>query len=232
MPEDLVFSSDDLGVTEHFLSEAYARMRLSTGDNDRTRSRVMRRWLGKVSVDQLDFGFTLSYKVRSLNRICVCRMHSGTIEENFIGEPSDVFAPGDVTILTPPDLPYSGRLSQASYDLTMFDPGLLDRVAAAAPNRRPEAVRLLRHRPVSAAAGQHLSNVIDYLSDHVLAAPAVRDSPLIAATATQHLAASVLHAFPNNAFASRLPSTGATPPWCCCAVRSPSSRTTPTPTSP
>jgi hypothetical protein len=161
MPEDLVFSSDDLGVTEHFLSEAYARMRLSTGDNDRTRSRVMRRWLGKVSVDQLDFGFTLSYKVRSLNRICVCRMHSGTIEENFIGEPSDVFAPGDVTILTPPDLPYSGRLSQASYDLTMFDPGLLDRVAAAAPNRRPEAVRLLGHRPVSAAAGQHLSNVID-----------------------------------------------------------------------
>ncbi|HUH70155.1 MAG TPA: helix-turn-helix transcriptional regulator [Mycobacterium sp.] len=199
MPEDLVFNSDDLGVTEQFLGEAYARMNLRPGDSGRTRSRVVRRWLGSVSVDQLDFSFTLSYKVRPLGRICVCRMHAGTIEENFIGEPPDVFAPGDVTILTPPDLPYSGRLSQASYDLTMFDPGLLDRVAAAAPGRRAEPVRLLGHRPVSAAAGDQLNSTITYLREHVLAVPEARNAPLIVSTAAQHLAATVLHAFPNTA---------------------------------
>jgi len=160
---------------------------------------VDRKWLGPVSLDRLDFAYNLSYNVHPLGRICVCRVHTGTIEENFIGEPADVFAPGDVTLLTPPELPYSGRLRQTSYDLTMFDPLLLDRVAAGAPHRRPEAVRLLGHRPVSEAAGRHLHHVIGYLRDHVVNEPVVRDAPLLAATAAQHLAASVLHAFPNNA---------------------------------
>src|SRR5271157_365662 len=198
MPEDLVFDSDDLAATEHFLGEAYTKMRIG-GDRHRSRSRIMRRWLGSVSFDQLAFSYTMGYDSHPLGRICICRVHSGRIEETIIGEPQHIFAPGELALFAPPELPFSGRVVGAGYDLTMLDPELLTRVAASAPGRRPEPVRLLGHRPVSAAAGQHLSNAISYLRDHVLAVPEARDAPLIASTAAQHLAASMLHAFPNNA---------------------------------
>jgi transcriptional regulator GlxA family with amidase domain len=54
-------------------------------------------------------------------------------------------------------------------------------------------------RPVSAAAGRHLVHAIDYLRDGLLADPAMSGATLIASTAMQHLAASMLATFPSNA---------------------------------
>ncbi len=195
---DLDFASTDLGETEDFLIRAYTKMSIGGGGDD-AHTRISRRWLGTLSYDELDFTYDMSYDADPLGRIMLCRTHAGHIEEDFIGEPSDVFAPGDLTLYTPPELPYTGQICKARYDLTGFAPELLERAASTETRTRPEPVRLTGHRPISAYAAQRLSALIDYLRDHVLSDEAAKASPLIVGTALSHLAAATLSAFPNNA---------------------------------
>jgi AraC-like DNA-binding protein len=195
---DLEFESDDVAATEAFMVRAYTKMRLSS-DSQHTHARIARRWLGPVSLDDLEFSYDVSYDSNPLGRICLCRVHSGHIEQNFLGERQDVFARGDTTLLTTPDVPFSGRICNARFDVTMFDPALLDRVAANAPQLQTQKVRLLGHRPATEAAGRYLCDVVAYLRDRVLANPDARASRLITSSAAAHLAASVLNTFPNTA---------------------------------
>lgn len=194
--QDLTFDSTDLGETEEFLIRAYTKMRIGGVGKD-SRARIRRRWLGLVSADDLSFSYEMSYDAQPLGRVLVCRVHQGRIEQNIAGRPQDVFAPGDLTLVAPPELPHSGRSCRAAYDLTGFDPAVLDRVAVSAPGRGP--VRLTDHRPVSPAAARRLSAFIDYLRSHVLSDPGTSVSPLIIGSAASHLAAATLDAFPNNA---------------------------------
>jgi AraC-like DNA-binding protein len=198
--DTLLFESDDLGLTEDFLNRAYARMSIGSSDPAAGRARIVRTAIPSVSVDELDLGFEMSYSVTPLGRICLCLVHEGTIRDHVFDGVEDAFGPGDVVSFAPPDLPYSGRVCNARYNITMLDPGLLDQVAAGAPGRTPEPVRLTGHRPHSPAAAQHLRHSIAYLRDHVLADPGLAGQPLIASTAAQHLAAGVLATFPNTAF--------------------------------
>ncbi|MFE9628240.1 helix-turn-helix transcriptional regulator [Streptomyces sp. NPDC006527] len=198
--DTLLFESDDLGLTEDFLNRAYARMSIGSSDPAAGRARIIRTAIPSVSVDELDLGFEMSYSVTPLGRICLCLVHEGTIRDHVFDGVEDAFGPGDVVSFAPPDLPYSGRVCNARYNITMLDPGLLDQVAAGAPGRKPEPVRLTGHRPHSPAAAQHLRHSIAYLRDHVLADPGLAGQPLIASTAAQHLAAGVLATFPNTAF--------------------------------
>ena len=139
----------------------------------------------------------MSYAVTPLGRICLCVVHEGTIQDHVYQGVEDSFGPGDVVSFAPPELPYAGRICSARYNITMLDPELLTQVAADAADGRP--VRLTGHRPHSPEAAEQLRSAIGYLRDHVLAVPAVADQPLVASTAAQHLAASVLAAFPNTA---------------------------------
>lgn len=195
--ENLRFSSDDLVATQQFLNRIYSPMRID-GAGQRCRTRIARRWLGDVSVDELEFNNDLAYDAAPLKRVCLCRTHSGRVVATIRGRRTEVFLPGDVTLLSPPELPYSGRLCQASYNLIMFDPRLLDRVAGESDSLRTGPVRLLGQRPVSRAAGRQLGAAVHYVQELASTAPQTPPSPLVAATAAQHLAASVLAALPNN----------------------------------
>ncbi|AFM14932.1 DNA-binding domain-containing protein, AraC-type [Mycolicibacterium chubuense NBB4] len=196
--EDLEFDSEDLGATEDFLVRAYTKMSIGAPAGEKASAHVQRRWLGPVSFDELDLRFHMSYDAAPLGRICLCRVHDGHIEENFIGEPQDVFQPGDVTLLSPPELPYSGRVCEATYDLTMFDSALLDRVATPTSGRAGEPVRLLGHRPVSPSAQRQLDAAIDYVRTVVDGAHGT-PTPLVASTTASMLASVVLATLPNTA---------------------------------
>ncbi|MBI5336521.1 AraC family transcriptional regulator [Mycobacterium sp. BK558] len=193
--EDLVFHSTDLAATEDFLVRAYTKMSIGADAGETPSAHVERRWVGPVNVDELRLDFTMSYDAAPLGRVCLCRVHDGHIEENFIGDSPDVFAPGDVALLSPPELPYSGRVCRAGYDLTMFDTTLLDRVASSA--RPADGVRLTGHRPVSAAAQRRLSRTIDYVRG--VATADEPPTPLVASTTASMLAAVVLSTLPSNA---------------------------------
>ncbi|MET7476583.1 helix-turn-helix domain-containing protein [Streptomyces sp. NPDC005648] len=195
--QTLTFHSDDLDRTEEFLSQAYARMRIGNGTAETSNTHIRRTAIDSVSVDELDLDFEMSYAVTPLGRICLCVVHEGTIEDHVYQGVEDSFGPGDVVSFAPPELPYAGRVCSARYNITMLDPALLTQVAADAADGRP--VRLTGHRPHSPAAAEQLRSTISYVRDHVLAVPAVADQPLVASTAAQHLAASVLAAFPNTA---------------------------------
>ncbi|GKQ35311.1 hypothetical protein ALMP_18560 [Streptomyces sp. A012304] len=197
--ETLFFDSDDLDLTEDFLSRAYAKMRIRSDAPETVRARISRAALPSVTVDEIDLGFEMSYSVAPLGRICLCLMHDGTIEDHVFDGVEDAFGPGDVVSFAPPDLPYAGRVRNARYNITMLDTDLLAQVAAGAPGRRAEPVRLTGHRPHSDAAARRLRHSVSYLRDHVLSDPGFADQPLIASTAAQHLAAGVLAAFPNTA---------------------------------
>ncbi|MFJ8946235.1 helix-turn-helix transcriptional regulator [Streptomyces sp. NPDC102395] len=197
--DTLFFDSDDLGRTEDFLSQAYARMRIGSGAAEPGRARISRSAIPSVTVDELDLDFEMSYSVTPLGRICLCLVHDGTVEDHAFDGVQDSFGPGDVVSLAPPNLPYSGRIRNARYNITMLDTDLLAQVASAAPGRRPEPVRLTGHRPHSPAAAQHLRRSIVYVRDHILTEPELADQPLVASTAAQGLAAGVLAAFPNTA---------------------------------
>jgi AraC-like DNA-binding protein len=196
--QDVEFASDDLDATEDFLNRIYTRLRMS-GDGERSSSHVVRRWLGDINADRLTIDYNLAFDANPLERVCLCRTRSGHIVENTHGRRSEVFAPGDLTLFAPPELPFNGQLCETSYDLTMFDSQLLDRVATAAPGRDEEPVQLLAQRPVTKAAGRQLSSLIDYLHELIFTNEEARHSPLVIGTAEQHLAASVLQAFPSTA---------------------------------
>ncbi|NMO88324.1 helix-turn-helix transcriptional regulator [Actinomycetospora sp. TBRC 11914] len=193
--EDLVFESDQLGPTEEFLSTHYAPMRIGSGNRGRSPARITRVAGGNVSVDRLELGFTMSYDVEPLGNICLCDISAGTVDDHEVdgAQPAETYGPGQVFSFAPPDRPYRGRINHARYGITMLDPALLGQVAAPADDRHP--VRLLDHHPVTPAAGSRLRRVIDHL-DGVLGDPG---APLVIATAAQHLAAAVLHTFPNTA---------------------------------
>jgi AraC-like DNA-binding protein len=199
--ETLTFDSDDLDRTEEFLSHAYAKMNIGNGTADSSRAQVRRTAIDSLSIDEIDLDFDMSYAVTPLGRICLCVVHEGTIEDHVYQGVSDSFGPGDVVSFAPPELSYAGRVHAARYNITMLDPQLLTQVAGTAGGRHPEPVRLTGHRPVSTAAGEQLRATIRYVRDHVLADPAVADQPLVASTAAQHLAATVLATFPNTATA-------------------------------
>jgi AraC-like DNA-binding protein len=198
--ETVTFESDDLAVTEDFLSRAYARMSIGSNMPGPSRARVRRTGIAPVSVDEIDLGFEMSYSVTPLGRLCLCVMHEGVVRDHTVQGVQDSFGAGDVVLFAPPDLPYSGRIGNARYNITMLDPALLTQVAGfGAHDGRP--VRLTGHRPHSAEAGRQLVHTIGYLRDHVLSDPALAEQPLVASTVSQHLAARVLSAFPNTALA-------------------------------
>ncbi|MFD8245306.1 helix-turn-helix transcriptional regulator [Nocardia sp. NPDC059691] len=196
--ESLAFHSDSLGDTEEFLNSNYTRMRIGTSTGVAVRTDITRKMLGPVSLDDLDLSFDMKYDAQPLGKICLCEVDSGSIEENYADGTTDFFQPGELGLLTPPDLPYSGVVHHARYRITMFDPALLTRVAAASPEHDLEPVRLTGHRPVSAVAAKHLSDVLGHMRG-VAADPVASETPLIASTAVQYLAATVLHTLPSTA---------------------------------
>lgn len=185
----LVFDSEDLGATEAFLNDAYTRMQIGNDSPRGVRTRIRRNVLGAVSLDRLDLGFDMAYDAEPLNKVCLVTMHTGTIEEDYHGVGRDTFTPGDSGLLTPHDVPYSGVVRCARFDITMFEPQLLDRLAIGSGPAVP--VRLSGHRPVSQAANRQLTAVITHLQ-RVATDPATADSPLLAATGADYLAATVL----------------------------------------
>ena len=196
--QDLSFDSNDLGETEEFLVKAYTKMRIG-GAGEQSRATIARRTLGPIGMDELAFTYDMSYNADPLGRIVLCEVHSGHIEETVSGGRTDVFAPGDLTLFSPPELPYSGTVRGATYELTVFDTSILDRVAASAPALRQPAVKLTGHRPVTPAAARRLGALIGYLRDHVLADQEARTSELVIGSAVTHLAAATLNALPSNA---------------------------------
>lgn len=205
---DVVFHSDDLSVTEDFLVRNYAKMSIG-GQGERPSTRISRKWLGEINYDEAQFSYEMSYDSEPLDKVCLCRVLDGHIEDDIFGQPTDVLAPGDVALVSPPHLPYSGRVREARYDLIMFDPELLGRVACPASGPG-EPIRLLSHRPVSAQGARLLDATFDFVKQVV--GSDQEASPLVLSTAAMLLASVVVSALPTDAVVAPEATDGAARP--------------------
>ncbi|GAA0273755.1 hypothetical protein GCM10010302_09260 [Streptomyces polychromogenes] len=187
------FASESLSETESFLSDAYTPMHIG-GRPERTGTRVERRAAGGLIVDELAFDYTMSYDAGCLERICLLTIHRGTVADT-TGGGEEIHGPGRTFLISQPDRPYTGEVRAAAYTITMFDPGLLTRVAGGGPGASP--VRLTGQRAVDAAGDRLLERTVAYLRDDVMAGPAA-GHPLVVAGAVRVLAAAALSAFPHT----------------------------------
>ncbi|WP_067650238.1 AraC family transcriptional regulator [Nocardia harenae] len=193
---NLTFDSTNLSETEEFLNRNYTSMQIGNVGRRAAETHVRRDLLGPVSLDRLHLAFDMAYDAAPLHKICLVSVYTGAVEENYHDVGPDTFLPGETGLLTPHDLPFSGVIRSARYDITMFDPARLDRVAA----RGGEPVRLTGHRPLDAAAGERLTAVIKHLQQ-IAAGPEFAADSLVAGTAADYLAATVLATMPTTALA-------------------------------
>ncbi|MCX4451324.1 AraC family transcriptional regulator [Streptomyces sp. NPDC058369] len=190
------FDSSSLAETEEFLSRAYTPMRIGGRPND-TQTRIARTATDGLIVDRLSFGYTMSYDANPLGMYCLITVHSGSMVDTTDGR-HDIYGPGESFLIALPDRPYTGALHSARYTITMFDPTVLDRAAALGARPPQGPVRFTGQRAHDAGANRRLGSTVAFLRDHVMTGPSAPD-PLVITTATQHLAAAALTAFPSTA---------------------------------
>jgi hypothetical protein len=134
----LSFDSTDLGRTEEFLSTAYTPMHIG-GRAESTRAQVSREAIESLSIDELAFDYDMAHDAyEPIGRVCLCSVHSGGIIRRYSGGTEGTFSADDVFMYTPHDRPYAGVIQRAHYNLIIFDPQLLDQVAATDLRRRPD----------------------------------------------------------------------------------------------
>ncbi|MER7764108.1 AraC family transcriptional regulator [Streptomyces sp. NPDC097619] len=191
--EQSVFVSGDLEETEAFLSTAYTPMNIGGRPQD-TRARITRRSVGELFVDELEFGYTMSFDAGPLEQVVLAQIADGVHTSN-----GEAFGPGSTFLMAPPDLRYVGEVRRARYTLTTFPTHLLDR--AHRDLLGPDAgstSRLSGSSPVSVDAHRLLAGATAHVRA-LTADPVAAGSSLIMAGAVRHLAAVALHTLPTMA---------------------------------
>lgn len=197
------FDSPDIDRIETFVSSLYSKLRISTSGSSPTHARIARHAATPdVAFDDSTYSFDMSFTGTPSSTVILGEMVSNTMSRVTEGR-ENTYGPGDVMLLSRPGYPYRGVVHAARQRVTVLNPALLSRVAAAASNdTRP--VHLLGTQPRSGAATRQLRRSIAQLRD-IVSFPEAAASPLLLSTASQYLAASILNTFPNTALTEPTP---------------------------
>ncbi|MET8796395.1 helix-turn-helix domain-containing protein [Nocardia sp. NPDC004568] len=190
-----VFHSDNLGEIEAFLRTAYPGVLIGHTAPRQTSVGLRRDVLGSVTLDRIALGFDLSYAIEPSRTLCLASVHAGGIE--YSGPPGRTgdLTPGRMGVLGGSGFSASGTVRAGRYDLTLFDSALLDRLALGGDGA---PVRVTAPGPRTPAAARRLADAVTHLKN-LAADPAVAGNPLLIATATDYLAATVLATVPTTA---------------------------------
>jgi AraC-like DNA-binding protein len=114
-------------------------------------------------------------------------------------------APGDVTLVTQPDLAHYARAENLRLTSVLLDPSLVASVATGLPSSQaPLPIRFLSFAPVDATAGRLWKDAVSYVKNSVLADDTIA-TPLVLGHSSRLLAAVTLSTFPNSATAEPTP---------------------------
>ncbi|MCV7210352.1 helix-turn-helix transcriptional regulator [Mycolicibacterium canariasense] len=199
MPSVLV-DTDDLGVAEAALSANYAKIRMSAVAAPSTSTRITSAEIGKVAAHRSEFGFSFRYEIDPLDKLAICLVEAGAVEQRLPGRSPETGGPGDVMAAgVRDDLSFSGSVRAGRFSQLLLDRTLFDEVAATGPRDDGAPIRLTALQPVSAQANAHLAGLIAYVRDNVATDPFVAENPMVIGAVQRYVAASVLSAFPNTA---------------------------------
>ncbi|GGZ22539.1 AraC family transcriptional regulator [Streptomyces poonensis] len=192
----VILDSTDPDVTGEAVSRLYARVRVIDRDG-RHRVRLTQDSIGPVTLHWFDYHCDVDFVMDPLTGVVLLSATRGALSRLRLGGYEGRVDAGQV-VCFPPGLPSAGQVDHLTHDCVILPPALLDKVAAAAPGRTPQPIRLTGCLPVAPAGGRFLRQTIAYLRDAVHADPRLYEEPLIASTASQLLAATVLAVFPST----------------------------------
>ncbi|MEU4426514.1 helix-turn-helix transcriptional regulator [Actinoplanes sp. NPDC024001] len=153
---------------------------------------------GAFALDSLMQPATLDFAIEPVvHRLVVTRMSSARLERACGGSDAR-YDTGDIFLMAYPDLPYTVRYHAGGAHNCVLDPAVLNRVAAAAPGRRPAPLRFTSLEPRSPRAAADWAATQAYVSG-LLENQETATAPLVVAAVTQLLAAVTLATFPNTA---------------------------------
>jgi AraC-like DNA-binding protein len=194
---ELLVDSEDLSDAEQVIGAHYSKIRLSACGAP-TRARIVRSTIGSLTVDDIHFASELDYDMAPLEKLALCRVRSGRIEQRRPDGSTASAGPGSVIVSgVDAGVGISGRVIRARFDCLSVDRELLSSLAADAGSGEG-TVPPIGATPICDAANSQLVSAIDYVV-HGVARSGAANHPLLADTAQRHLAAVMLATLPTEA---------------------------------
>jgi len=197
----VLLDTNDLGEAEALLSASYSKTHFRVASNLPTRTQVARSTLGPLAFDELRYNYVFGYESDPADGVVLCRVKSGSLLFQQPGGELEVCRPGMAAVVAAcQGVPFSGEVHTGNLVAVLLDGSLLNAVAASASRRgAEEAVKLTAGMPMSSTVNDHMVKTIDHVMRDVATNPAAAQSPLVAGSVAQYLAASMLGCFPNTA---------------------------------
>lgn len=182
---------------EHFLTGAYGtsiRIRAETGPH---LMRHHRTEAGLVAFKTIYQSADLRFEVEPLHTVIIASTTTSQMERAS-GSADRRYGSKELFAMSYPELPYTTHLLPGQLRTAVIDLALLARVAATAPARRPQPLRLTALDPRSPQAAARWEATRAHIAT-LLATPETADQPLLIATSADLLAAVTLDTFPSTA---------------------------------
>lgn len=195
----VLLDTKDLGEAEAVLSANISNMRISkaSGDNSAL-MRMERAFVGSISYDAAECGLDFRYEMDPPDKILVCRVVCGELQERPRGRAAATFQPGEAgAIGAIQGVPSEGFVRQGHYDQLIVKPSLLSSIAAER-HGSDKPVRLTGSVPVSRQASRQLFETIGYVG-RVAANRYAQQSRLITSGLERYVASTLLATLPNTA---------------------------------
>jgi AraC-like DNA-binding protein len=205
-PEHSHVELSDLAETEEFLERTYgARMPFSDRRRAGRTSLVHTRTdVGPFAIDEIQLSDDVKVSPDPLNKVVSVWVTHGTLSGHCDGVAGGA-KPGDITMVSQPDLPHYSHSEDLHQTVVLLDPSLVAGVAAGVPAcRAPLPIRFSSFTPVDAAARRLWLATVSYVKDVVLADDTLA-TPLVLGQAGRLLAAVTLSTFPNTTIADPTP---------------------------
>jgi AraC-like DNA-binding protein len=201
-----VFETSDPDTAEHILRNAYGgTIRIDAG-HERCGIRLDTAALAPaVRLDLISFSVRWGLTASPLGVLVLCHIRSGGHACSSEGS-KRTYGPGDVFLTVQPDRPCSAQCTETDFNTAVIRPALLSQVAAAAPGRTQQPVRITGYDRLPPRDAALWLSTYAYVRDALLGYPEAAAQPLVAASAARLMAATALAVFPNNALTE--PTTG------------------------
>src|SRR4051794_29456704 len=157
-PERFHAEMFDLAERDDFLERTYGvRMRISTQGRRRDRSTSMvhtRTDVGPFAIEEIQLPDDVTVSPDPLNKVVSVWVTHGTLSGHCDGIAGNA-TPGDITMMSQPDLPHDSQSEDLHQTVVLLDPSLVAGVAAGVPAcRAPLPIGFTGFAPVDAAAAR------------------------------------------------------------------------------
>jgi AraC-like DNA-binding protein len=207
-PERSRVEVSDPDDVHEFLEDAYgAKLRLrriTTTAQEGPLLTFARTTVGPFTVDDLFLAGELAAQPDPLNKVIAVWTTGGRVSAECDGLTAE-FGPGDVGLLSQPDLPHRSHAHNLRVTSLLLEQAVVAGVATGLPSSQaPLPVRFSSFQPVDETAERLWKSTVDYVKRFVLVDDALT-TPLVLGHAGRLLAAVTLSTFPNTSTASPMP---------------------------